>query len=85
MKNTGSSMTVQPYSAVLSGDTNFESVAWMCVTKINTDDMDWSMWEKQMNAKHILVVPVRDLFYERKVTICRAPKHNSVRRVRREK
>jgi hypothetical protein len=28
-----------------------------------------------MNAKHILVVPVTDLFYERKVTISRAPKH----------
>jgi hypothetical protein len=69
-------MTVQPYSVVISGDTNFESVAWMCVTKINTDDMDWSMWEKQTNAKHILVIPVTDLFYERKVTICHAPKYN---------
>jgi len=29
-----------------------------------------------MNAKHILVLPVTDLFYERKVTIFRAPKHN---------
>jgi hypothetical protein len=77
-------MTVQPYSVVISGDTNFESVAWICVMKMNTDDMDWSMWEKQMNAKHILVVPVTDLFYERKVTIFRAPKH-SVRRMTREK
>jgi len=76
MKNTGSSVTVQPYSVFISGDTNLESVAWMCVTKINTDDMDWSMWEKQINAKHILVLPVTDLFYERKVTIFRAPKHN---------
>jgi hypothetical protein len=69
-------MTAQPHSDVNSDDTNLESVAWMCVTKINTDDMDWSMWEKQMNAKHTLVVPVTHLFYERKVTIFRAPKHN---------
>jgi len=29
-----------------------------------------------MNAKHVLVVPLTDLFYERKVTIFHATKHN---------
>jgi len=73
MENTGSSKTVRPYTVFISGGTNFESVAWICETKINIDDMDWSVWKKQMNAEHILVAPFTDLT-KANVTICREPK-----------